>query len=49
MEILPQLAKGSSNTKIDVIWNHSINFRNFRYVHGELNINELLSFIDNIE
>ena len=42
-----QLAQGSNNTKINLIWNHSINFQKFqRYVHGEIDIKEFLSFID---
>ena len=42
----PQIGLGPNGEKITVIWNRSIAFQKFqRYVHGDLEIPELLSFI----
>ena len=40
----PQIAKGTSDNLIPVIWNNSINFQKFqRYVHGETNLDYYIS------
>lgn len=43
---LPQQVMGNNNSSIDLIWNKSIGFQKFqRYVHGEIELNDLLDFI----
>jgi hypothetical protein len=43
---LPQQAMGNNNSSVDLIWNKSIGFQKFqRYVHGEIELNDLLDFI----
>lgn len=43
---LPQLAKGTGESEIPVIWNTSIGFQKFqRYAHGELELDELLEYV----
>jgi hypothetical protein len=43
---LPQRAKGSQGSEIDLIWNESIAFQKFqRYAHGELDLDELLDYV----
>ena len=43
----PQLAKGTSNTRLSLIWNKSITFQKFqRYAHGEIALDEFLSYLN---
>ena len=42
----PQRIKGSQNSHIPVVWNHSISFQKFqRYAHGELTLHEIVAYI----
>ena len=43
---LPQLAQGTGESEIPLIWNDSISFQKFqRYVHGEIELDELRTFV----
>jgi hypothetical protein len=43
---LPQLAIGTDDSQISLIWNESIGFQKFqRYAHGELDLDELLTYV----
>ncbi len=43
---LPQKARGTNSSEINLVWNKSIEFQKFqRYAHGEIELDEILKFI----